>query len=143
MGLNYTEGNNIYNTLVESYEKWKSFEKTLGPKVRGYSEGITQVSLSRGMGHTTALIQLFNENADESFLITVVPNQFVRQNVNREYWDRVHRTDFERYVRGRELRFLVKFVMIDFCSISFKVRDKVLDDVRVMFPNVEHIFIVE
>lgn len=135
-------GDLIYSLLVDS-EKYhtRHMEKQY---TNHQSVGISQVSLSRQMGHTTAILKLFKERANESLLITTVLNKFVRQQVPDDHWRRIFGSNVHQEIMGKRWAYEANYIMIDFCGIANSVRENVLSLLRSgRFTNLKHIFIVQ
>lgn len=132
-------GELIYRLLVDS-ERCHSHRM----ENQHTTVGISQISLSRQMGHTTAILKLFKERANESLLITIVPNKFVRQQVPDEHWRRIFGSNVHQEIMGKRWAYEASYIMIDFCGISNSVRENVLSLLRSgRFTNLKHIFIVQ
>ncbi len=142
-GLKSSSGNAIYTMLVESYAQWSKLSLQ---EIRGYSQGITQICLSRQMGHTTAITQLFNENWEDSVLFSVAPTKYLMQKIFPfAIPERVVSVQsiFNKTVDMGKFSD-VKFFMFDMCNTNQNVRDSAIKEICSQnFKNLQHIFIVQ
>lgn len=142
-GLKSSSGNAIYTMLVDSYAQWSSISLK---EIRGYSQGITQICLSRQMGHTTAITQLFNENWEDSVLFSVAPTKYLMQKIFPfAIPERVVSVQslFNKTVDMEKFSD-VKFIMFDMCNTHQNVRDSAIKEICSRnYKNLQHIFIVQ
>lgn len=152
-GLNHTEGNHIYTMLVHSCQQWETVknknERFYGNNI-GVSVGVTQISLSRQMGHTTAITQLFKENVKDSLFFscaltkTTITSMLIPLWCDIEDQKRIISVPgvFNATVDITKFRD-AKYLMVDFSGASNRVREALMDILYRQFPMAKHIFIVQ
>lgn len=147
--------NPIYQMLVSSAHQWEDIQRQgFDRTALNISEGITHIGLTRQMGHTTALSNLFIDNRDTHGCIYITHNQtmsrdFIR-NIGKEVINDVFDAESiirERYKFRGHTRDRINYIFID-CYSFLKPEEQdrlvavILNEIVPHF-DLRHVFIVQ